>query len=148
MPNRMKVYKVEHNNFKQLDEVANQILHDFNNGRIFTLQGQLGAGKTALINSFCRSLGINRDETSSPTFSLINEYNTDDVTIFHFDLYRLELEDEAYDIGIEEYLYSSAWCFIEWPEKIPSHLPENFVSLKIEVDKDSKERVIYVRNVI
>lgn len=137
-------FEVKHLDFDQLEKVAAEILATWPDVNVFTLQGNLGAGKTELIKYFCKALGV-KEETNSPTFALINEYRADGKSIYHFDLYRIEDEDEAFDIGIEEYLYSGSKCFIEWPEKAASHLPENFVSLKIEVNKENKTRTIYVK---
>ena len=85
----------------------------------------MGAGKTTFIKAICKNLGV-EDMTSSPTFSLVNEYETrQGQRVYHFDLYRINSEIEALDMGIDDYLYSGNWCFIEWPEKIPNLLPEN-----------------------
>lgn len=85
--------------------------------------GQMGVGKTTLIKQICKELGID-DVTHSPTFSIVNEYHSNSgETIYHFDFYRIENEEEAYDIGIEDYFDSDAWCLIEWPENIENLLP-------------------------
>jgi tRNA threonylcarbamoyladenosine biosynthesis protein TsaE len=93
----------------------------------------MGAGKTTFIKAFSKLLGV-KDTMSSPTFSLVNEYQTSqNQKIFHFDVYRIKSEDEALDMGIEEYLYSGNWCFIEWSEKIPNLIPEEFSLLTIKI---------------
>jgi tRNA threonylcarbamoyladenosine biosynthesis protein TsaE len=98
----------------------------------------MGAGKTTLIKTLCKTLGVH-DATSSPTFSLVNEYETDDnQLVYHFDVYRLKSQTEALDMGIDEYLYSGNWCFIEWAEKIPDLLPENHSIITISVLEDGK----------
>lgn len=92
----------------------------------------MGTGKTTLIKSLCQHLGVTEPVTS-PTFSIVNEYQGRESKIFHFDFYRLKNETEALDLGYEEYFYSGAYCFIEWPEKIPNLLPEHYIRVKIEV---------------
>lgn len=101
--------------------------------KINTFQGDMGAGKTTLIKAICKSLGV-ENNTSSPTFSLVNEYHLPNKQkIYHFDFYRLKSETEALDMGIDEYLDSGSWCFIEWPEKIPSLLNMPHTNIKIEI---------------
>lgn len=108
--------------------------------KIFAFYGSMGAGKTTFIKSICESMGVT-DPISSPTFSIVNEYlSADGHKIYHFDFYRIKSLDEAYDMGCEEYLYSNAYCFIEWPEKVAELLPENYVKVNITV-KD-EQRVI------
>jgi tRNA threonylcarbamoyladenosine biosynthesis protein TsaE len=125
-----------------LKQVAKYIVKQHRNDSIFIFKGAMGAGKTTLIKQICKSLGV-ISETSSPTFSLINEYETNrGEVVYHFDFYRLESEDEAYDYGYEEYFYSGNKCFIEWPEKTPGLIPDKFIT--IEIDVDGFERVIRV----
>lgn len=102
--------------------------------KMVLFNGEMGAGKTTLIKEVVKQLGVN-DAANSPTFSLVNEYLTDDnITIYHFDFYRIETEDEAYDIGVEEYFYNEdAWCFIEWGNKVENLLPLDFTSINIDV---------------
>ena len=128
-----------------LDEIhiaARQII-DSNPPRVIVFYGELGAGKTTLIKEIARALGV-KGATSSPTFSLVNEYNINDhEQLFHFDMYRLVDETEALDMGIDEYLYSGNWCFIEWPERIPNLLPEKHAVVEITVvDEDSRKLVL------
>lgn len=107
-----------------LSQVAREIVKKANSN-ILLFYGEIGVGKTTLIKELCAVLGSD-DIVSSPTFSLVNEYNTyDHKTIYHFDFYRIEDEEEAYDIGVEDYLYSDAYCLIEWPENIQNLLPLN-----------------------
>ena len=95
--------------------------------------GEMGAGKTTLIKELAKQLGI-EDVANSPTFSLVNEYHTNSgETIYHFDFYRINSEEEAYDIGIEEYFHSDAWCFIEWGVKVENLLPLDIISIKIDI---------------
>ncbi len=100
--------------------------------KVITFHAEMGVGKTTLIKALAAQLGV-QDMTSSPTFSLVNEYETaDGETVYHFDLYRLNSEEEAYDMGIDEYFYSGNWCFIEWPEKTPNLIPLDHASIHIK----------------
>ena len=119
----------------QLEAVAQQILEQ-NPNKVILFHGEMGVGKTTLIKVLAKTLGVN-DVTSSPTFSLVNEYETiENQTVYHFDFYRLKNEVEALDMGADEYLYSGNWCFIEWAEKIPSLIPEahSTISLRLLAD--------------
>lgn len=120
--------------------VAKEILADFPQSRIFCLYGNLGAGKTTFTQSLCKALGV-EEAVTSPTFSLVNEYKGSKATIYHFDFYRIQSEEEAYNIGYEEYFYSDAYCFIEWGEKIPNLIPDDTVSLYIEVGENGKREI-------
>jgi tRNA threonylcarbamoyladenosine biosynthesis protein TsaE len=114
-----------------LETVAISIL-DRQPQRILLLKGEMGSGKTTLTEALCKALEVS-DTVSSPTYSIVNEYHTkNDEVVYHFDCYRMESETEAYDIGIEEYLYSGDWCLIEWPEKIRNLLPEQYSTLHLE----------------
>lgn len=100
--------------------------------KVITFHAEMGVGKTTLIKALAAQLGV-QDMTSSPTFSLVNEYETaDGEIVYHFDLYRLNSEEEAYDMGIDEYFYSGNWCFIEWPEKTPNLIPLDHASIHIK----------------
>jgi len=93
----------------------------------------MGVGKTTFIKALSKALGV-KDATSSPTFSLVNEYEAENrKLVYHFDVYRLKNEAEAYDMGIDEYLYSGEWCFIEWAEKIPSLIPQQHSVINIKL---------------
>jgi tRNA threonylcarbamoyladenosine biosynthesis protein TsaE len=121
----------------QLEEVAQQIL-DQNPNKVILFHGEMGVGKTTLIKQLCKNLGV-IGATSSPTFSLVNEYQTtNNQTIYHFDFYRLNKEEEALDMGADDYLYSDNWCFIEWAEKIPNLIPDNHSVITIELLSDGK----------
>ncbi|MBU1374163.1 MAG: tRNA (adenosine(37)-N6)-threonylcarbamoyltransferase complex ATPase subunit type 1 TsaE [Bacteroidetes bacterium] len=132
--------KVE--NSSALPDVAQQILSFAGEEKIFLFYGEMGAGKTTLINQISLALGT-KDHTSSPTFSIVNEYKTDHESIFHFDFYRLKNQREALDLGYEDYFYSGNYCFVEWPEKIPDLLPESFVKIEIVVHSEN-ERLINI----
>ncbi len=116
----------------EINEVAAQVL-TLNPKKVILFNGEMGAGKTTFIKSLSKLLGVN-DTMSSPTFSLVNEYQTSqNQKIFHFDVYRIKSEDEVLDMGIEEYLYSGNWCFIEWSEKIPNLIPEEHSDVTIKM---------------
>ncbi|RDI53461.1 tRNA (adenosine(37)-N6)-threonylcarbamoyltransferase complex ATPase subunit type 1 TsaE [Flavobacterium glaciei] len=107
----------------QLEEVAQKIIAE-NPKKVILFHGEMGVGKTTLIKQLCKTLGVT-GATSSPTFSLVNEYEANDnQLVYHFDFYRVNKEEEALDMGIDDYLYSGNWCFIEWAEKIPNLIPE------------------------
>ncbi|SHH50058.1 tRNA (adenosine(37)-N6)-threonylcarbamoyltransferase complex ATPase subunit type 1 TsaE [Flavobacterium defluvii] len=124
----------------QIQQTAQQIL-DSNPKKIILFNGEMGVGKTTLIKQLCKSLGV-EDATSSPTFSLVNEYHTsNNQTVYHFDFYRLNKETEALDMGVDDYLYSGNWCFIEWSEKIASLLPEETSNITIVLLADGKREL-------
>ncbi len=110
---------------------------------VFAFYGDMGAGKTTFINELCRALGVDGDDTASPTFALINEYRSDTTAelIYHFDFYRIEDLDEALELGIEDYFDSGALCFIEWPERIIPVLPSDTVSVRIRVNDDDSRTI-------
>lgn len=128
----------------QLSEAAENIFNIANGGKKMVFIGEIGAGKTTLIQELCRQLGVEGTVTS-PTFSLVNEYATKDgECIYHLDLYRLKDEQEALDIGIEDYLYSGHYCFIEWPEIIENQLTEDVIRIKLSVIDDSTRKMIFL----
>ncbi len=124
-----------------LSEIAKEIIKNAGNERIFSFYGMMGAGKTTLIKSIVKQLKSD-DEVNSPTFSLVNEYETkENEYIYHFDFYRIEKLEELYDIGFEEYLYSGNYCLMEWPEKITELLPESYIKINIK-EVENNERLI------
>jgi len=124
----------------EIDTVAKKILSE-NPKKVILFNGSMGVGKTTLIKSLAKNLGVN-DATSSPTFSLVNEYQIAvNQFIYHFDVYRLKKESEALDMGIDEYLYSGNWCFIEWAENIPNLIPEEHSIISIELLLDGKRKL-------
>ena len=124
----------------QIQEVAKQILAQ-NPKKIILFNGEMGVGKTTLIKQLCKSLGV-EDATSSPTFSLVNEYYTaNNQIVYHFDFYRLNKETEALDMGVDDYLYSGNWCFIEWSEKIANLIPEEHSTVTISLLSDGKREL-------
>ena len=115
-----------------LPVVAAQFLSRAGEEKIWLIEGEMGAGKTTFIKTLCKQLGV-IDSMSSPTFSIVNEYLTStNEHVFHFDFYRLKSEREAIDIGIEDYFYSGAYCFIEWSERIKSLIPEHHALVSIQ----------------
>ena len=104
-----------------INAISNLLIQDFST-KVIRIDGDMGTGKTTLISSLCKSLGV-KETISSPTFSLVNTYHFGNEKIYHFDFYRLKNENEAIDFGLEEYLESGNICFMEWAEKISSHLP-------------------------
>ena len=125
---------------KDLKKVAQAIINGFAEQRVFAFYGKMGAGKTTFIQAFCEVLGT-PDTVTSPTFALINEYRAPgNPAIYHFDFYRIKNLEEAFDLGYEDYLYSGYYCLIEWPEKIESLLPANYVEVNIQVlDNDIRK---------
>ena len=125
-------------NVEQLNSIAQQILDYTSSHKKFAFYGKMGVGKTTLIKALSLQLGVT-DLVSSPTFSIVNEYQADQNTkIYHFDFYRIEDEKEAYDMGYEEYFFSNAYCFIEWPEKIPHLIEEDMVQIKMSVSLNGR----------
>jgi tRNA threonylcarbamoyladenosine biosynthesis protein TsaE len=126
----------------EIQEVANKIIVE-NPNKVILFHGKMGVGKTTLIKALAKELGV-KDATSSPTFSLVNEYQIDrNQYVYHFDVYRLKNETEAMDMGIDEYLYSGNWCFIEWAEKIPNLLPEKYSEVTILLLPEEKRKVLF-----
>lgn len=116
----------------EINVVAQRVIAETKN-RVIIFNGNMGVGKTTFIKALSHILGV-KDVTSSPTFSLVNEYlASNDELVYHFDVYRINSEAEAMDMGIDEYLYSGEWCFIEWAEKIPNLIPENHSVVNIEL---------------
>lgn len=127
----------------EIDEAARKFVEQMDDETVYAFYGPMGAGKTTFINALCRALGVNEDPTSSPSFSIINEYRSDTTAelIYHFDLYRLESIDEAFDIGVEDYFDSGALCLLEWPERIEDILPDDTVKVNIELLDDDSRRL-------
>jgi len=130
-------------NLENLQEAAKKFLELNKAKNKFAFYGDLGAGKTTFIKALCNELNV-VDIVTSPTFSLINEYQSDDLSpVYHMDFYRIKNINEAYDIGVEDYFYDNGFCFIEWPEKIEEILPLDIVYVKISV-LDDNSRVLKI----
>lgn len=124
-----------------LPHIAQQLLESSSSTRIFTFSAEMGAGKTTFIQAILRAMGIENPD-GSPTYSLVNLYNSPFYgSVYHFDLYRLNSLEEAFDIGIEDILYNGDYCFIEWPQLVEPILPETSISVNIQLNEDL-ERVI------
>ena len=126
-----------------LPEAARQFVDAMGERRVFAFYGQMGAGKTTFIKAVCEALGV-EDVINSPTFAIVNEYqNGQGQPIYHFDFYRLKRATEAYDIGIDDYVYSGNVCFMEWPEVAEELLPDDVVRVKIE-EADDGSRILTI----
>jgi tRNA threonylcarbamoyladenosine biosynthesis protein TsaE len=120
-----------------LERIAKELVQRAGGIRVWIFHGAMGSGKTTFIKAIGHVLGVT-DNMSSPTFAMVNEYLTrENKKIFHFDFYRIKNETEAYDIGTEEYFYSGNYCFIEWPEKIPSLIPPDYVEINISIENNT-----------
>lgn len=129
-----------------LPRVAEQIITTAGDTKVWLFEGDMGAGKTTLIKALCKAFEVT-DNVTSPTFSLVNEYeDRDGSTFYHFDFYRIKDETEAMDIGAEEYFYSGNLCFVEWPSKIPNLIPDTHLSIYIEVNPDHSRSIAIVKN--
>jgi tRNA threonylcarbamoyladenosine biosynthesis protein TsaE len=112
-------------------------------GSVVCLRGDLGAGKTHIVKSISKAFGVNPEQVNSPTFTLIHEYNSGKIPVFHFDCYRLKSIAEALEIGVEDYFYGDGICCIEWPERIEDLLPENRIEISIShLGNDKREIVV------
>jgi tRNA threonylcarbamoyladenosine biosynthesis protein TsaE len=129
-----------------IDAVATQLLNSFES-KIILFNGEMGSGKTTLIAALVRALG-GISKTSSPTFSIVNEYKVDSDFVYHFDFYRIKNHYEALDIGVEDYFCSGYWNFIEWPEKIESLLPDDVTVVYITIESDNIRQLecVYSKN--
>ena len=136
--------EIKINNLEAIGEAARQFADNMGRARVFAFYGKMGAGKTTFIKAVCRQLGV-EDVITSPTFAIVNEYTsaTTGDTIYHFDFYRIKKLDEVYDMGYEEYFYSGAVCFIEWPELVESLLPEDAVKVTITEAEDGARCVSF-----
>lgn len=134
----MKIIATEN----ELEKVSSILVDLATEYPVVAFRGDLGAGKTTLIKNMCNLLGL-KEAVNSPTFSIVNEYKlVENKSVFHFDFYRLESEDEAYDIGVEDYFYEGNLCLIEWPSKIESLLPEKRIEVYIEIANKGREFTI------
>ena len=131
-------------NIENIREAAQTFVEQIGDRTVFAFYGKMGAGKTTFIKAICEELGVS-DVITSPTFAIVNEYRSDTTgePIYHFDFYRIKKLEEVYDMGYEDYFYSGALCFIEWPELIDELLPEDAVKVSIEENSDGSRTVSF-----
>ena len=134
--------EIKINSLDNIREAAKQFIAAMEDNTVFAFYGKMGAGKTTFIKSICEELGVT-DVINSPTFAIVNEYRSDETgeLIYHFDFYRIKKLDEVYDMGYEDYFYSGALCFIEWPELVEEVLPGDAVKVTIEEVEDGTRSV-------
>ena len=132
-------------NLFEINSIAKEILNSLDS-RIILIYGEMGVGKTTLIRELVKELGYTRD-ISSPTFSIVNEYELTENLVYHFDFYRIESEEEIYDIGFEDYLQSGNWIFIEWPEKVKYLIHEQVNEICL-LKEDNNKRTINLKTEI
>ena len=127
---------------ESIHEAAREFIAAMGDNTVFALYGKMGAGKTTFVKALCQELGV-EDVVTSPTFAVINEYRSDIAgeLIYHFDFYRIKKLEEVYDMGYEDYFYSGALCFIEWPELVKELLPGNTVKVTIEELEDGSRKL-------
>ena len=140
----MEKHIIKINSIEDYPIAARQFVEVMGNERIFAFYGKMGSGKTTLIKSICEELGV-EDTINSPTFAIVNEYeDRENNTIYHFDFYRIKSLAEVYNMGYEEYLYSDAVCFMEWPELIEELLPKETIRVEIEENEDGTRTVTLI----
>lgn len=128
---------------EQIPEIARKFINKIGNNRIYLFDGEMGVGKTTFIAEVCRQLGAT-DDFGSPTFSLVNEYQTADGSpVYHFDLYRIDSPQEAFDMGVEEYFNSGELCLVEWPDRLGPLTPEEAIIVKISENPDGTRTIIF-----
>ena len=133
--------EIKIDNLEHIHEAAREFISAMGEGTVFAFYGHMGAGKTTFIKAVCECLGV-EDVINSPTFAIVNEYRAESgELIYHFDLYRIKKLEEVYDMGYEDYFYSGALCFIEWPELVEELLPEDAVKVYIEENADGTRTV-------
>ena len=133
--------KIQH--IEEIREAARQFVNHIGEHRVFAFYGEMGAGKTTFIKAICEELGV-EDVITSPTFAIVNEYSIPNgQCIYHFDFYRIKKLEEVYDMGFEDYFYSGALCFIEWPELIEDVLPEDAVKVSIKEEEDGTRAILF-----
>jgi tRNA threonylcarbamoyladenosine biosynthesis protein TsaE len=131
-------------NIDTIRESAREFIQNIGEHKVFAFYGKMGAGKTTFVKAICEELGV-KDVITSPTFAIVNEYETfpKPQSIYHFDFYRIKRLEEVYDMGYEDYFYSGALCFIEWPELIEDLLPEDAVKVTITENADGTRSVTF-----
>ncbi|MBQ9386720.1 MAG: tRNA (adenosine(37)-N6)-threonylcarbamoyltransferase complex ATPase subunit type 1 TsaE [Bacteroidaceae bacterium] len=125
-----------------IEEAAREFIGQMGDDTVFAFYGKMGAGKTTFIKALCKLLGV-EDEVNSPTFAIINEYRSETTAelIYHFDFYRIKKLEEVYDLGYEDYFYSGALCFIEWPELVEELLPLDAKKVTITENGDGSRTI-------
>tara|TARA_B100001142_G_scaffold129905_1_gene131574 strand:+ start:58 stop:486 length:429 start_codon:yes stop_codon:yes gene_type:complete len=137
--------RVTISSIEELPDLAAEITAEYSN-KIIAFYGEMGVGKTTFVKSLCEQLGVDSSEVCSPTYAIVNEYETNNhQPIYHFDFYRLNNEKEAFDMGYEDYFYSDHYCLIEWPEKIVNLLPEKL--LKIHIESVANMRIFTIEEI-
>jgi tRNA threonylcarbamoyladenosine biosynthesis protein TsaE len=132
---------IEYHGLEEISRAAREIIDYAADIRVWLFEGEMGAGKTTLIKEICRMMKV-EDHVSSPTYSLVNEYRTEDgKTVYHFDFYRIKHQNEALDIGADEYFYSGDLCMIEWPSMIPDLLPQEYLQIDINIDSTQTRKI-------
>lgn len=127
---------------EELSQVSDLLINWREKSNIVAFYGTMGAGKTTLIKNLCKKMGVT-DEVNSPTFALVNEYQTDNMdSIFHFDFYRIKSLEEVFDIGYEDYFYGGSLCLLEWPELIDPLMPEHFIKVEIRHGDTYVSRIV------
>jgi tRNA threonylcarbamoyladenosine biosynthesis protein TsaE len=130
----------------ELEGVSKELIGAAQELNIWLLEGEMGAGKTTLVKAIAKELGI-KETVASPTFSIVNEYKANNGRpVYHFDFYRMKNETEAYDIGANEYFESGNLCLVEWPEKIPSLIPDHYFKIKLEINDPQSRTIQYARH--
>lgn len=138
----MQEVTFEINNIEELSKVSELLIDWRDYSNIVAFYGNMGAGKTTLIKNLCAKLGV-QDEVNSPTFALVNEYQTENLdSVFHFDFYRIKSLEEVFDIGYEDYFYGGNLCLLEWPELIDPLMPEHFIKVEITLGNTDISRKI------
>lgn len=134
--------KIVIDNIENIHNAAREFVAGIGDRKVFAFYGKMGAGKTTFIKAVCEELGVS-DVITSPTFAIVNEYEseTQALTIYHFDFYRIKKLEEVYDMGYEDYFYGGGLCFIEWPELIEELLPEDAVKVTIAEQEDGSRVV-------
>lgn len=137
----MEKQTIKINGLQEYDTAAQRFITLMGNKKIFAFYGKMGVGKTTFVKSLCQALGVD-DTVNSPTFAIVNEYaDKDSRSIYHFDFYRIKSVAELYNLGYEDYFYSNAICFIEWPQLAEEILPEDTVKVTIEENEDGTREI-------
>ena len=134
--------EIKINSIETIRESAREFIQNIGDNKVFAFYGKMGAGKTTFVKAICEELGVD-DVITSPTFAIVNEYDAMGQPIYHFDFYRIKKLEEVYDMGYEDYFYSGALCFIEWPELIEDLLPEDAVRVDIGVNANDERTVTF-----